>query len=701
MNFINPFLLLFAAAASIPLLLHLFNKQRVKIIEFSTVKYLLALQKTRMRKLKIRQILLLILRTLALLMIAFAFARPTIKGGYLPALGGKTTTTAVILMDVSGSMQTETNAGTYFERAKKKAESILDDFTEKERTSLITFSNRLVYDSGDPSVEFDRLHDALHEIEPGYAVADPTVAFTRAYELLSQTTDPNLEVYVISDFQGDAWRNFEFNLFASENLKVSVFLANVALDEPDNVSLKKIEFPNQIITSGRPFQLQADIQNFKPQLSADLLVALTVGDSRVAQTDLSVPPDAEGSVKFNYTPKQSGFLSGEIAIDDDDLLPDNRAYFGMRVPSGNKIALISDDDQEAYYIRNALAPDQDQEDSMRKIDVIGALQAANTNLFDYDAVIFDVAGQVPQPLVSALRNYLNTGGAALFMMRPNLDFAEFSKDIADPIFKVKAVEAPPVPHPGEGKYLLNHFELDHPLFSPYREVPEDKRPQAEFLGHYKIIESPAATVLARYSDNTPAVLEGSVGRGKALLFTFSPNEDYTDIVFRPLLVILLNRAVEYLVSEPLSQREQIVAGSEISRELGPQTARSFVMVTPRGDTVQVSPNARAGAVVFNLGVVEEPGIYQIYGDKRLVDLFAVNFPNEESTELYTAPETVGGKIGGARIVVLGYDADTAKLIESARFGTELWKLFLLLGFIFLLIEMGVAYSARRPEVSPG
>jgi hypothetical protein len=125
MNFINPFLLLFAAAAGIPLLLHLLNRQRVKIVEFSTVKYLLSLQKTRMRKVRIRQILLLILRTLALLAIAFAFARPTIKGGYLPSLGGKSTTTAIMLLDISGSSISETNAGSFFERSIEKATQIL------------------------------------------------------------------------------------------------------------------------------------------------------------------------------------------------------------------------------------------------------------------------------------------------------------------------------------------------------------------------------------------------------------------------------------------------------------------------------------------------------------------------------------------------------------------------------------------------
>ena len=700
MNFINPFLLLFAAAASIPLLLHLFNKQRVKVIEFSTVKYLMSLQKTRMRQIKIRQILLLILRTLALLAIAFAFARPTTEGGYLPALGGKTTTTAVILLDISGSSGAETNSGSFFERGMEKAKAILGNFTEKEKVVVIGFASTILYDSGEPSSDFDRLNDVIKNINPASAEANPSTAFARAFELLKNATDPNLEIYLISDFQGDVWRNFEFDLFRAERMDVKLFVTSTASDDIDNVSAEKVTFPNQIITTGRAFSLQGEVHNQKSSDPAEVLVSLEVNDRKVAQTDLSIPPSGSGKVSFSYTPADAGFLYGNIAIDDDDLLADNHSYFAMRIPSGGKVALISDDDQEAFFVRNALAPSE-SETVGKDITLLGSLQASTVNLREYDAVIVNAKGRLPQALVFGLTNFVNSGGAVLFMMRPDLDFADFSEKISTPLFGLQALEAPPLAGSATGKYLLNNFDFAHPLFSPYRLFPPDKLPQAEFVGHYKVKESAKSTVLARYSDNAPAVLEAGIGKGKALLFTFSLSEAYSDIAFRPLMVIMLNRSVEYLVSEPLNQREDLVAGSEITRELGPQDARQFVLVAPKGDTTNVSAAIRAGAVVFDLGRLQQTGVYRIVGDGKTVDAFAVNFPGSESAPQYANAETVGEKVAGTKVIVLDYDSNPAESIAAARFGTELWKLFLLFGFIFLLVEMAVAYSARTGEVSTG
>lgn len=697
MNFINPFLLLFAAAAGIPLLLHLLNRQRVKIVEFSTVKYLLSLQKTRMRKVRIRQILLLILRTLALMAIAFAFARPTIEGGYLPSLGGKSTTTAILLLDVSGSSMSETNAGSFFERSIEEATQILDNFTEKERVEIIGFGSTILYDSGEPTSDYDRLKVFLKSMQPSFTAAVPPVAFARALEVLKNSHDPNLELYLIGDLQGQAWRNFEFELFQSERLDVKLFVTRVSPGAIDNVSAEQVRFPNQLITAGREFSAQCEVHNFKSETSADLLVSLDMNDKTMAQTDLTIAPAATGKITFRQNAPNSGFMYGSVSIDDDDLLSDNRFNFAMKIPSGSKVALVSDDDQEAFYVHKALSPST-AGDVTKQVDLIGTLQAGSANLFGYDAVIVSLKSQMPAALVSSLRSYLNSGGAVLFMMRPNIDIRDFSEKTASPIFQLQVTEAPPTPTPQAGKYLLNKFSFDHPLFSPYKQFAADKLPQAEFLGHFKTVEGASTRVLARFSDNMPAVLEGSVGKGKALLYTFSLDNRFSDLVSRPFMVILLNRSIEYLVSEPINQRESIVSGSEVTRELGTQKAQQFVLVTPINDTTQLSPAFRTGAIVFNLGRLQNPGIYKIVGDGTPIDVFAVNFPAEESETVYGDPATVGKKVAGAKVIVLDYDANPRSLITSARFGTELWKLFLLMGFIFLMIEMAVAYGGKQTEV---
>ena len=76
-NFLNTSVLFAAAAALIPLIIHLFSKRKVKIIDFSSLKHLKAMQRRQVRRLKIRQLLLLILRMLIILLVVLAFARPT------------------------------------------------------------------------------------------------------------------------------------------------------------------------------------------------------------------------------------------------------------------------------------------------------------------------------------------------------------------------------------------------------------------------------------------------------------------------------------------------------------------------------------------------------------------------------------------------------------------------------------------------
>ncbi|HEX9828971.1 MAG TPA: BatA domain-containing protein, partial [Bacteroidota bacterium] len=80
MTFLNPFILFGLLAAGIPILLHLLNLRKLRTIEFSTLSFLKELQRTKIRRIKIRQWLLLLLRTLLVICIVMAFARPTLKG---------------------------------------------------------------------------------------------------------------------------------------------------------------------------------------------------------------------------------------------------------------------------------------------------------------------------------------------------------------------------------------------------------------------------------------------------------------------------------------------------------------------------------------------------------------------------------------------------------------------------------------------
>jgi hypothetical protein len=273
----------------------------------------------------------------------------------------------------------------------------------------------------------------------------------------------------------------------------------------------------------------------------------------------------------------------------------------------------------------------------------------------------------------------------------------FSGKLAAPLFAIQLTEPAPRPLPEQGEYLLTKFDFDHPLFSPYKGFSKEEIPEVKFYSHATVRETSAATVLARFSDNSPAVVEATTEKGRALLCTFSLAEDYSDLTAHPLMVVLLNRSVEYLVSEPLNQREQIFAGESVTRVLTTLSDKEFALVSPDDDTVRLSPSFQSGEIVFNLGRLEDPGIYRLLGEDHTIDLFAVNFPPEESELSSIPPAELAEKIAGCSLVILSEESDPAPLIAGARFGKELWKLFLFLAFFFLLLEMAVAASGRQPE----
>jgi uncharacterized protein (DUF58 family) len=124
MNFLNPLVLFGMVAAGIPILLHLLNLRRLKTVDFSTVRFLQELQQTRVRRLRIQQILLLVLRTLIILFAVLAFARPTIPGN-LPLLSVEARSSVVILLDNSASMEAADQRGQRFRQARKAAEQVL------------------------------------------------------------------------------------------------------------------------------------------------------------------------------------------------------------------------------------------------------------------------------------------------------------------------------------------------------------------------------------------------------------------------------------------------------------------------------------------------------------------------------------------------------------------------------------------------
>ncbi|MEX0818503.1 MAG: BatA domain-containing protein, partial [Pirellulaceae bacterium] len=195
MTFTLPLFLIATLASMIPILLHMINRQKAKTIPFSTLRFLrLSVQRTRKRK-YLHDVVLLLLRVAALLLIAIALAGPTIsRFGNL--LGRRATSAVVLILDNSASMGTIDEGGVRWDAALRASEQLLDQLGDGDSVALL-----LTCDP--PRPELDRLYQnqdivrqTLDECRVSNERADLALRLQTAEKLLANSDAPNKEIYV-------------------------------------------------------------------------------------------------------------------------------------------------------------------------------------------------------------------------------------------------------------------------------------------------------------------------------------------------------------------------------------------------------------------------------------------------------------------------------------------------------------------------
>lgn len=201
LGFLNSVFLFGLTAITLPIIIHILNRRRQRKVAFSSLEFLLEMSKRRMRKINVRRWLILILRTLAVLLIVLAFARPTIRGRAALLIPVEAARNVVICLDASASMRVELETGTAFEVARTLAARVIDESGENDLFNIVAFSSRadVLFDAG------TRNRQIVKNVIKSLQVTNETTAVSRAIEvalgLIEDSEIAGGEIYVISDFR--------------------------------------------------------------------------------------------------------------------------------------------------------------------------------------------------------------------------------------------------------------------------------------------------------------------------------------------------------------------------------------------------------------------------------------------------------------------------------------------------------------------
>ena len=204
MNFLNPLYLFALAAVAVPILIHIFSRRRVPEVPFSTIRFLSRSDRRSMMRINVRRLLLLLMRILAVALVALAFARPVVRGSLAALFPAGGSRAACILLDRSFSMGVEGDSGVAFDRGLARLAAILDNLERGDAVSVVLFdtASEIVYDG---EIEKEAVLEALRDARPSWGGTDLRSAAAIGERVLAGSRRDVRELYIISDFQKTAF----------------------------------------------------------------------------------------------------------------------------------------------------------------------------------------------------------------------------------------------------------------------------------------------------------------------------------------------------------------------------------------------------------------------------------------------------------------------------------------------------------------
>lgn len=717
MTFLNPFVLFGLIAAAIPVLLHLLNLRKLRTIEFSTLSFLKELQQTKIRRLKLRQLLLLIVRTLLVIFIVLAFARPALRGTILGSIATHAHSTIVLILDDSFSMTASDEYGDLFKQAKEAAGKVIELLKEGDEAFLVKLSD-LPQATVEPAThDFNALRRVVNESQISSVRRPLEDAFRVSSRLLAKSKNANQEVYVISDMQGTLFPEAEGRL-AEKALelfgeKVKFFMITTGLKEQANAGVDSVEVLTRILEKDRPAAVYSSMRNFSALPLANYVMSVFLDGVRTGQNNVNVEPWGSASGRSTVAPKRAGFLKGYVELEHDAIEQDDRRFFVVRIPERLNVAVLSASEIDIRFVMLALAADAGEGGkSLMNISQITPQKFPLLDLKGVDVLVVSNIRSFAAGDVERIKGFLKRGGGLIIFPGGDLQRDDYNTGL------FSALEIPPIEGiTTAGKidapFSFGKIDFDHPLFANVferdmksRAVEPSSIESPRILTTLKRQSGKAGRTVISLSDGSAFLSEHNVGDGRVLVFSVAPVLSWSDFPLKGIFAPLVHRSVVYAGS-PDQLQPSYTAGDDplLSLKSSPRAegANVLTLTAPDGTEELLKSGARASTannMTIALPRLKSPGVYQLSSGGVPLAVFAVNIDPRESDcrrvrddQLEALLKKLG--IASSSVHALRTTDALESTILQSRFGVELWKYCLLAALLMAVAEMLIARDSRK------
>jgi hypothetical protein len=688
--FSQPWMLLGLAAAALPLLVHLFFRQKPKPRPFGPMALLLASSQRTVSLWRLRRLLVYALRTLLLLALALALARPWLEKGTLAAGAMQGEAATALVLDASFSMRYAQGKHSAFEAAKTRALEVLEALSEAEPVGVVLCDGT---QTPPPPLSHDKTFWRRHlkEARPSFLPATLNSCMETAAKLLQESPMEAKRLVVFSDFARHA---LHMGVAPPQvrDAAGEVRLPQVVLhplyegkEAPQNRALLSLEAES--LGEAGLFEFVATVQNFGPRPQKEVELQLRVGGETVQRGFVVLAAHGSARKTFSARLRPQASHEVEVRMEADGLPEDDAQSLWLKLHREQRVLLVdgapSVDRQssESYFVELALA----QLGQARM--VLRDSQAAWRENFSHYTAVFLLNVPAPPPEVAAaLQTFVEAGGGLWVSLgdnaQRNMQLEAWNQAMGEllprPLRWIKGTVAAPeaagTPPPGAFA-TISQVENTHPVLQPFLGEGLEGLLSARFFRH-ALLEAQAEAprpmqVLLQLDDGAPLLTAHSLGKGQVLTFVSSADRDWNDLPLRTAFVPLLQRSAQWLSGSLLQEEVPTASVGQTLRLPAPQPA----YVGPYGEEAGVEPE---GTAFVRVGPLVSPGLWWPQGgDAEAAPLLVKPLPQESDLTLLDMEE-VRAWFGSPQVVE-----------GSAARRWPLWTALLLLALAALCMEMGL------------
>ncbi len=665
--FTNPWLLFGLVGIALPVIAHLLSRRKFDIVEWGAMQFLNPSRKTR-RRLKLEEMLLLMLRIGLISLIVFAVTRPVVPSGWFGGFRSSGSRTVVLVIDGSNSMARSDGVNSLHQNAIRRATEFLQTLSGDDNVALIDARDipRSVIES--PLRDTKSVEDQLKRLPPPGGACAMLAAVEKAIGILGRSSSAAREVVVFTDRQANGWRadkDAEWNriddLLKFPTVRPRIWSVDVAPQLSgmmSNVSVGRIQLSREMTVPDFPLRLRVPVRNDSErevQVPIRLMLdgQLLAGESQVR----TIPPRAEVMLEFDHAIRAEGthVLSVAAEPSDDAISVDNVSHAAVQVATSLPVLLVNGtpsptpSDRDTFFAELAFAPPEGKPPWITA-KVVEAGELNPGDLDGFAAVMMCNVAALKPEAAAALAEFVAKGNGLFISCGPNTTTESFKSSFVDPgilptVTVGRVREAPPqsetlvTVQPSIQAGWMERFQADEGrsfLKASYRSwcsitINEAGAPtntatpaeQPKSASNEKTASTsvekvspktnqtsaarPAASqpiVLSRLTSGDPFLIESKYGDGYVLLMASTIDRQWSDLPIRSDFVPFVYESIFHIASA--RQRRNVSFGEPlIAAARLPREVISDAAFDPLKTTTAFTVTTPSGEVVPLSGKIEK------------------------------------------------------------------------------------------------